>query len=354
MHRGIVGSARPGVNKTAAWQDRGWGFCWQLHRRGYNAEVIPEAEQQWLDEAQAQLLAGDLGGAQRLIERAGYGLLAKHEYGQATTTLLSAARLAILGKQGVVASKILSEVEDAATQTGQLAALWHTRAELAHLQRQPSVEQQALQQVYARCPADQRQGVLQRLAELACVHDRPLQAAAYYEELIAARSSATQQAERARLWIERAACFLAAGQPEEAGRCLDEAETLLPSGNLNAPPERWEEVRARLMGQRAALSAQRGQWAEAIGQAEQGHRLAISAQDVATCLGISGLLVGIHQQRGEEVAAYDVLVRTQVATRALLGHAGEALLEPTMRAFTERLGPQFAAVRAAWERTRKR
>ena len=95
MHRGIVGSARPGVNKTAAWQDRGWGFCWQLHRRGYNAEVIPEAEQQWLDEAQAQLLAGDLGGAQRLIERAGYGLLAKHEYGQATTTLLSAARLAI-------------------------------------------------------------------------------------------------------------------------------------------------------------------------------------------------------------------------------------------------------------------
>ncbi len=307
-------------------------------------------------EAQAQglLLAGSLDQALPLLVQSGRRLLLEDQHERAARVLISAARLSGALGGTAEAEALLSQAEPAAQRAGLLGDLWRARAEL--LSRGPGGDsgvkpktqkdpQEAWQKAATLGDERTRRAALLRLAELRIVAGDPGGAAGHYGQALVLPSVVEDRTLRASLLIDRAICLQAAG--DEAGSEADllQAETLLgpEDGGL----------RSRLYGQRALTAAQKERFAEALRLAAAARNEAVDASDVMAYMSSVVLIASLHMQMGEEVAAYDDLVRARVSLKDLLGSDGEQLVAPALAAFAERLGPRYETVRDRWIEERR-
>lgn len=303
-----------------------------------NIEAALLGIQQDLESAEPDALRRALGK----LSQIGRSHLLSHPE-EAARALIQAARIAVLVAPEQ-ADELLDLAEPTAIAQGLLADLWRARAEVASGRGVGA--DAAWQRAASAGEAPQRSSALLHLADLRRTANDPAGAAAALAEALALPS--LREPERAApLIIDRAACLAASGDDAAALQELARAEAL--SARLGHPPA----LHARLLGQQSAMALKDGQLPAALSLLLTARQRAVAASDVQVYLGVVVLLTGVYLALEQEVDAYDTMVRARVSLKDLLGPPGEALVQPAIAAFAERLGDRFDVVRDQWIAARR-
>lgn len=290
----------------------------------------------------AELLQkGELAPALPLLCEAGRQLAAAGQAARATTALLSAARLAAMLGDQATAESVLAEAEPVAGEAGLLADLLWVRAETAAARGDTATRRAALTAIQQRGDKRLSALALQRLAELAIAEGDSERGVSLYRSALEQPGAEHDRELASVLRLDLAACLLAAGRLDEAAAELTRAESFLGSESPG--------LRARLLCLQSMLASKKGLHARALEQAQKARSAAVEATDSLGYLSAVALISTEMLRRGEEVEAYDALVRARVSLKDLLGkEASEQLTEALFAGFAERVGDRLDEVRDRW------
>lgn len=300
--------------------------------------MIPSPEE-LLQQARQEITQGRYVEAARRFEQAAEQLIGRLDLVEAATALVTAGRLYGMGGELAEAEALLEQIEGLAYENNHAPDWALARAELADQRGDPALRR--ARWALSRDLGGPRQRVfsLGKLADEAKERQAVAEAAAHL-------SSAAQAAEEleppllAEVLVELAVLRTAAGERRSAEALLTRAAGLSEEGSV---------LRARVEGQRGVIALAEGRADDALRHAQQARAGAVAHQDVPVYLAAAQLITLIHQSRGDELEAWDTLLRARESLRDLLGEQGAALVQPAVQLFEERLGEEaMAALRDAW------
>lgn len=295
-----------------------------------------------LAQAQRKALAGDLRGALADLRRAAAATTDPTDAARARLTM---GRLHLMLGQPEQTADILDAVEPTVPAT-LVPDARRLRAEWAEASGDPAALREALQAWLAVVDGALAVSALRRLAALEKAQDA-VEAMRPWLDAAIARAAADPSLHDA--WIdamlERASVELNLHAVAAA-----RADLAAIDARLSAEPSSF---RARWTGLMALVAHGEGDAVAALDEAIRARALAVACRDVPSYVSATLLIVGLQQAAGEDVQAYDTLVRARESLRDLLGEDGAGLIQPALSAFEASLGSRLDAVHAAWAAWRR-
>lgn len=301
-----------------------------------------------LAQAIAAVNAGELKTAAERFERAA-AILTTVRPADAVSALESAARLRLMSEEPLRAADAVARAKKLEPDSARVARL---HAEVVDVVGDLDARRNAWQDVLLADEARHRQHAHIQLAAIERAAGQHPLAASHFEAAVQDVTPSDAPTLTAELWLEVSISKAATGDTRGAEVALLLAEAALRTGDDDDDEVRG--MRGRMIGQRGVIALGAGDLEAALTHGEAARASAVERADVLTYVAAASLIAMVHEQAGRLVDAYDTYVRARESLGQLLGEEGKALVQPAVRLFEERLGPErFKTTWDAWVAKRR-